>query len=85
MNLAQAHCAVNIAANGGTISSPYFLVQGDNSVVIVFMLISLPFPIIVTTMNHKNEELQHPFDFLVIRQVLIAAMVCSCSLANLSL
>ena len=85
MNLAQALCAVNMAANGGTISSPYFLVQGDNSVVIVFMLISLPFPIIVTTMNHKNEELQHPFDFLVIRQVLIAAMVCSCSLANLSL
>jgi hypothetical protein len=33
---------------------------------IVSTLISLPFPVVITTVNHKNDELQHSFDFLVI-------------------
>jgi len=34
--------------------------------VIAFMLTSLPFSVITTITNHKNEELYHPFDSLVI-------------------
>ncbi|PVH64042.1 hypothetical protein PAHAL_2G172500 [Panicum hallii] len=36
------------------------------------MLTSLPFHVLMTTMNHNNEKLQQSFDFLGIRQVLIA-------------
>ena len=67
MNLEQAVCSVNPAANGGTTGSPFSLVE-----VIVFMLTSLPFSFVITTMNHKDVELQHPFDFLVIQSLLLA-------------
>jgi len=67
MNVKQAVCSVNPAANGGTTGSPFSLVE-----VIVFMLTSLPFSFVITTMNHNNVELQHPFDFLVIQPLLLA-------------
>jgi hypothetical protein len=40
------------------------------------MLTSLLFHVLMTTMHHKNEKLQQSFDFLGIRQVLVAAGVC---------
>ena len=66
MNVKQAVCSVNPAANGGTTGSPFCLVE-----VIVFMLTSLPFSFVITTMNRKNVEL-HLFDFLVIQPLLLA-------------
>ena len=64
MNVKQEVYSVNPAANGGTTGSPFCLVE-------VIMLTSLPFSFVITTMNHNNVELQHPFDFLVIQPLLL--------------
>ena len=72
MNLEQAVCSVNPAANRGTTGSPFSLVEVENSIVwFFFLLTSLPFSFVITTMNRKNVEL-HLFDFLVIQPLLLA-------------